>query len=246
MCHTGALTYKISFPLFPDCERQSLKAFLVALLWLFCRATKSNLFPSSAGARAANRALKGDPAEIKAFNFCLHFCQNMFLCFVLPRSHSQPGTFFLLFPSSASIVWPLYFPLLAKTARTTVSVLGFPQMCTRHVCMQVCGLPSMCVRARTCSWFVHRHSPILSPRHSVRDGFWPGGEFLIKRDDVSVSTAAEASGSRFKRHFIRWRGGCEEIKSSLKLLRERNIGIEVAKGGNKPDTPLLSASVGIE
>lgn len=27
VCHAVKLTYKISFPLFPDCERQSLKTF---------------------------------------------------------------------------------------------------------------------------------------------------------------------------------------------------------------------------
>lgn len=40
-------------------------------------------------------------------------------------------------------------------------------------------------------------------------------------------------GSYFKRHFIRWHRAVRRSKSSLKLLQERNIGIEAAEGGNK-------------
>lgn len=94
--------------------------------------------------------------------------------------------------------------------------------------MQACGLPS--ARASALGRVPGSSADTLPSCGSVRDGFWPGGEFLIKRNHVSVSTAAEASGSGFKRHFIRWCGGCEEIKSSLKLLWERTFGI-----GNKGD-----------
>lgn len=115
------------------------------------------------------------------------------------------------------------------------SILIFPAACQvsqtytqRWVCLDICdcvlGIYAcmyMTVVSRICA-SVHRCVHSLSTDSHLSfysdtpcDGFWPDDEFLIKVNDVSVSTVADDSGSYFKRHFIRYRAAARRDKNHL-------------------------------